>query len=416
MSRPAVVLLTALVLLVPACGGGSPETTPRPSPSPSPSSFDPPQQFDPNAGVELPTAADGVDRPLPVALHEGVAYVASADKLQAVDVKTGEILAAFTPSRPVFLLEGSAERDFPPQAPIVMRSGRQTLAVAPFTVTIPSVGTLVTQYAVEIIAVDTATNKEAWTIPVELPKVAPEAPAGNHAIRVVAVDDQTLVLAASSLDRSFSYAVTVPTRTVLWLKEDYAADAIVGDAVIGHTTGGDKLNSIVAYGLGDGRERWRRDGLVVARAEGAGPRFAVLETSAEDKNVVTVAVIDSTGAAVTPIPVTQPGIQCSFDLTDSAVCYRYDKDSAYAVGLDALSGKVLWQLPDQTTLRVAPRVSVAWHGLVYGTTEQSGPVVLEARTGEDQNVSAGVSPFVVNERCGAAPDDKDRIFCYPATK
>ncbi|MGW7361563.1 hypothetical protein ACWGI0_34355 [Streptomyces sp. NPDC054802] len=54
-----------------------------------------------------------------------------------------------------------------------------------------------------------------------------------------------------------------------------------------------------------------------------------------------------------------------------------------------------------------PEVTAAWHGRVYGRTE-AGPVVLDARTGEDVEVDPGVAPVAVNEY-GAVAMKEGRI-------
>lgn len=84
----------------------------------------------------------------------------------------------------------------------------------------------------------------------------------------------------------------------------------------------------------------------------------------------------------------------------------------------ARSGKVLWQLPDEQSDRVAPEVTSAWHGRVYGETE-NGPVALDARTGEDAPAGPGIAPVLVNGSAALALKQEDgwkyNLFVYAAT-
>lgn len=67
------------------------------------------------------------------------------------------------------------------------------------------------------------------------------------------------------------------------------------------------------------------------------------------------------------------------------VCSTPGQDStATATALDSTTGRLLWQLPDKASGRIAPSVTAIWHGAVYGSTE-NGAVVLDARTGADRD-------------------------------
>ncbi len=47
----------------------------------------------------------------------------------------------------------------------------------------------------------------------------------------------------------------------------------------------------------------------------------------------------------------------------------------------------------------------AWHGMVYGETEQNGPAVLDALTGKDKEASSGAAPYWTDGRY-AVTDNK----------
>nr|WP_237281897.1 hypothetical protein [Streptomyces griseochromogenes] len=43
---------------------------------------------------------------------------------------------------------------------------------------------------------------------------------------------------------------------------------------------------------------------------------------------------------------------------------------------------MLWQLPVKQADRIAPKITTAWHGRVYGGTDH-GAIALDARNGKD---------------------------------
>ncbi|MGC0314808.1 hypothetical protein [Kitasatospora acidiphila] len=105
------------------------------------------------------------------------------------------------------------------------------------------------------------------------------------------------------------------------------------------------------------------------------------------------------------------GSRCWYDDRSVIVCAT---DSA-TVAVNATDGHPLWSLPDDTHHRVAPKVSAAWHGQVYGTTE-NGPVILDARTGADRPGSPTIAPLLVDGYVGLALGDKQfELLAYPTT-
>ncbi|MFI9243988.1 hypothetical protein ACIGXF_15650 [Streptomyces sp. NPDC053086] len=65
-----------------------------------------------------------------------------------------------------------------------------------------------------------------------------------------------------------------------------------------------------------------------------------------------------------------------------------------------------WQLPDKQADRIAPKITTAWHGRVYGTTDNGA--VLDARTGMDLP-SPRVVPLLVDESAGIVLGDSSLL-------
>ena len=64
------------------------------------------------------------------------------------------------------------------------------------------------------------------------------------------------------------------------------------------------------------------------------------------------------------------------------------------IAVDAYNGTELWRITRDTG-RVVPTVTTAWHGMVYGYTD-NGPVVLDGRTGADHPTPSPDAPILVN--------------------
>lgn len=108
------------------------------------------------------------------------------------------------------------------------------------------------------------------------------------------------------------------------------------------------------------------------------------------------------------------------------------------MALDLTSRKAIWQNPssrperrsgsgprpsprpissraaEHGSNRTAPNIAEAYDGLVYGTTA-NGPVVLNARTGEDVNDSPGVVPIVTDPDAGIGEGENNELESYLAT-
>ncbi|MEO3799312.1 hypothetical protein [Nonomuraea sp. B1E8] len=106
--------------------------------------------------------------------------------------------------------------------------------------------------------------------------------------------------------------------------------------------------------------------------------------------------------------------RCIHDQEATLLCQNSFYFDNPLTAYDTSTGKKLWQLP--VAERVAPRMTTAYRGLVYGSTS-NGPVILDARAGKDKVTTLSVAPIRVITGFGFAVRERERnsLFAYPAT-
>ncbi|MEU7222314.1 PQQ-binding-like beta-propeller repeat protein [Streptomyces chrestomyceticus] len=416
----AAVSATAALTLATGCGGAAksgagsdPKTSEKPTASSAPrKSFDPPQTFAAQ-GAALPEAAGRgsismvgtLIKPLPLALHDTHAYIAAANSLQILDTSTGTTTTTVRPRH-----QPAVEPDTETGAPVPTRDGKQLLV--PFTVTFPGKGTTPSRTGIELVAVDTTDRRTAWTLDIDtLPSWAEKAPAQA---RLVATTKNAAVLSVTSGNRGATYAVDLATRKVSWHNDDVAAAAVIGDTAVAVTTKDTVRQQVTGLAVDhDGKQLWNTiDGFDLT-VRPAGPHLAAVTGNDYDSGDSVSALLTPDGGKAADLPGETSGLSCRYDDASVTVCQT---DGPRVFALDATTGKQLWNLPEQGTGRIAPKVTAAWHGAVYGTTG-NGPVVLDAKTGADRNTSPGAAPAAVNEYTGVAvaDDEQHTVVAHPAT-
>lgn len=380
--------------------------------APPPPSYDPPAVFAAN-GIPLPREID--DDPLPMVLDGFDAFVALPSGLQVLDIRTGQVRSSVAP-------EQRAMAGTPPRSPVIVTLRGRPTVVAAYRVEVPGHGTTLSHDAVELVAVDVAERRKVTGAKVDLPPSLSDAGRLRGAwvagAGIVAGTEPLLVVGTEvGPDRSaVSYGVDLATSTVRWRADGLSAAAVTGGLAVGgqRVTGGQQVGAV---GLADGRRAWVA-GTPVSSVTvwPAGPAaVAGLAVSAGNGERLLSLVDVGTGRIMQRRAVGS-GVSCRFDGRLTTVCSSGTAESAWAAAFDAPSGRALWELPDAAAGRVAPRVSTAWHGVVYGTTV-NGPVSLDARTGVDRPGSPGVAPDLVNAYVGvvAATVERPRASAHLAT-
>ncbi|MEU4190282.1 hypothetical protein AB0E69_00130 [Kribbella sp. NPDC026611] len=96
----------------------------------------------------------------------------------------------------------------------------------------------------------------------------------------------------------------------------------------------------------------------------------------------------STAAVVQTVPAipqeSDSSLDCFADEATSVVCTSATLTGGpqEILGLDDATGKKVWGFTSKSGARVVPRVTAAYHGVVYAKTEAQ-PVLLDAKTGQD---------------------------------
>ncbi|MFH9871611.1 PQQ-binding-like beta-propeller repeat protein [Streptomyces lydicus] len=418
----AALSATATLVLVAGCGGAAEsgaDHKPKASKSKKPAasapprkSYDPPQKFAAQ-GAALPQSAAGdsismggtIRKPLPLVLHGTGAYAAAADSLQVIDTGTGKTTSTVRPRH-----KSIAEKDTETNAPVLTQDGRH--ALVPFLVDFPGKGTTPSRAGIELDAVDTTTGKAAWTLDLDdLPSWAGQ-PATRA--RVVATTKSTAVISVGNGEMGATYAVDLDSRKATWHNDKVAAAAVIGDTAVAVTSKDSVRQQVIGLDINhDGRQKWSKlDGYELT-VRPAGP-YLVAVTGRDYKSGDSIGVLlKPVGSKAADLAGDASSLTCHYDEASVTVCQT---EEPRTLALDATTGKELWSLPEKGSNRVAPTVTAAWHGVVYGTTS-NGPVALDAKTGADRSTSPGAAPVAVNEYTGVALDQAEHhtLIAYPAT-
>ncbi len=394
--------------------------------------YDPPRRFDQSSGVALPEAAAHLseggwyvsDTGKPAVTLMGTqAYVALSDGLHVLDVITGETIEVIEPEhRPLIASEDISFGGNPAHPPLVADVRGTRAVLVPFLAEVAGQGTGASRDVIELVAVAVENQEVLWRHLIDTPDCG-DFSANSCDVTVVGASDGVAVLGVADENRTplASYGVDLVGPGTEWERDDFAAAMVTGDVTIG-TLAADGVGSsyAAAYETSDGSsQRWIDDedtyDLIV---QPAGPHWALATSpgagfGADDE----VRLIDPQTGEHAPAEVDglNDGMRCEYDETSVVVCFSTGDglSTANAVAFDAQSAEILWSLPDDSEGRVAPAVRSAWHGLIYGETSD-GPVILDARSGEDAVLDPGIAPRVVNEYVGVATAETGGLLAYRA--
>ncbi|WP_369265028.1 hypothetical protein [Streptomyces sp. R35] len=423
----AAVALVGSVLT--ACGSGEDSQAAGDAPSAAARTsrpvHDPPATFA-TTGAQMPDGllVDILDLdnrlvgPLPVTLHGSTAYVGAFDHVQAIDTTNGHVTATIEPAGEG-LPEGDGTEHKAGAPAIVTISGTPAL-LTPFLVKQSGTGTQASHKAVEITVSDPDAAKVRWQVTLRLPEWAAEPSTELTATAVGANENTGVVAVSDNNSHAVTYGIDLTTHRQIWVQDGFAATGIAEGTAVGWNTENYEAHA-AGHDAATGAPRWQGQSMVSQTVSALGPHFVLLQGGDWGSEKPYVQLLDpATGKTKQQLPIQLSKGTCVYDEKSTLVCHGTgagtDDDAAF--GLDATTGKTLWQLPDKQADRIAPEITTAWHGRAYGKTE-NGPVALDARTGQDLPTSPHIAPVLVNGSAGLALAKVDgwktKLFVYPAT-
>ncbi|MGW4482359.1 outer membrane protein assembly factor BamB family protein [Amycolatopsis sp. NPDC004368] len=438
--RRTLVIVACLgtAITVAGCGGGTnngsasvpsgsaPAAQQPASTEPAATTADPPTAFDTGAGVGLPAEALRANVAGNVVstfttLRDRTAYIITQTALNAVDVLTGR-------QKWTVPVVGKPGDPYNQSTPFVNETGPRPpavgdkLAVGAVPVLMPEQGTTPAYITLSVVAADKNSGTKAWQADI---KVSDDqyADAGNATTQVVAVTDKAVVASYSQDDDHITAALDPATGKTLWQRKDYLAGSLHGDVLVGtdfNVAENDSMTQATALDLTTGQQKWigarESYGLTMIQAD---PALVVANRTDYGSGHAFLLFLDpATGAEKTKVEGahgfgTQTYGECLYDQQSVLTC----EEDGVLTGYDAKTAAKLWSLPDQAANRVAPSVTVAWHGALYGKTQGGQPIVLDAKTGKDRATdNVGAAPVLVSSYAGVGVDDDGNPKAYPVRK
>ncbi|MFJ3235738.1 PQQ-binding-like beta-propeller repeat protein [Streptomyces sp. NPDC086787] len=353
-----------------------------------------------------------LNSPLPIALYKTTAFIATASRMRVVDTLSGKVAATTSPHNAP---DSDSEWASPGQAsaPLLATSAGARIVIAPFVVKLTGTGTQASHVAVEVTATSADTRRVLWRVMLRPPEWNS---AGALQATVVGADHGVAVIRVSTSDDDYSaaYGIDLNRPRQLWSVDKFEACAVTSEIVAGALLDGDEQRP-AGFDLATGKRLWQGSVGTGVGVGSVGPGLLHVRGEDPDNAAPYHRLVDArTGRTLHTLPddLGDSDTDCTYDGLSVLVCSYGMGGSRVAYGLDAADGKVLWHLPDKRADRIAPKVTTAWHGRVYGETAE-GVIALDARTGKDLP-SPGAAPLLVNESTGIGLGDSG-LTAYPTS-
>ncbi|MFE9925815.1 PQQ-binding-like beta-propeller repeat protein [Streptomyces sp. NPDC005774] len=353
------------------------------------------------------TVKGDLNSALPVALYKTTAFLASAKQMQAMDTTTGQVAATIKPQgTPVDPGEFNTDPATPPL--LVTIQGTATVLTS-FVVEQAGTGTQASHTVVEVNGTNADTGKVMWRLTLRPPQW--DTTSLDLRTTVVGADGDSAVIRVSTDDgyHAAAYGIDLNNPRQVWSTDKVRVDAVADGAAVGAVFA-DGLGTVqrpAGFDIATGKRLWTGERSYDVEASVAGPQLIRVQGANYDSEENYDRLVEPrTSRVQRTVPTDMDGAECIYDGQSTLVCHG----TSGASGLDASNGKELWQLPDEQADRIAPEVTTAWHGRVYGTANNS-PVALDARTGKDLP-NPGTAPLLVNESVGIALGDSG-LVAYP---
>ncbi|SDE31889.1 PQQ-like domain-containing protein [Streptomyces sp. LaPpAH-199] len=298
---------------------------------------DPPESFTARGAVALPPEATagrtdllGDVRDLAVALHRTSAYVASADRMQTVDLTTGKLVAVVRPRA-----EALGEDD-DATAPFVSADG--SLVVTTFVTRQPGIGTQSPSMELEVVATTPETGKAAWSTSLKFPRAWAEGDSSTPEAQVVGFAVGNVIVTVNTGYNAVTAGIDIATHQVRWTAQNVRTRAVTAEAAVGvDILDGFGPDQLVGLDPATGKEKWRAErNAGDTTVESAGPSLVRAWGWAEDGGARFDRLLKSgTGKVQADVPKGLDNSSCPFDQAQTLVC----TSQSLLVALDSTSGK-----------------------------------------------------------------------------
>ncbi|WP_406083401.1 PQQ-binding-like beta-propeller repeat protein [Streptomyces virginiae] len=341
-------------------------------------------------------------RDLGVAMHRTSAYVASADRVQTVDLTTGRVVGVARPHGK------SLGKDSDATAPFLIADG--TVVVTPFLVVQPGSGTQSSSTTLEVIATTPETGEVAWSTVLLIPREWAQRDSSAPRASVVGFAAGTVILTVHTGYNAMTVGVDVTTHQLRWTAQNIQLGAVTAQAAVGvDIREGFGPDVVVGLDPATGQETWRAEKTASTSVASAGPSLVRVRGYADGGQHFDQLRNPDTGKVQADVPKGLENVSCPYDQAETLVCAV----PSSIVALDSTSGKELWRLKDgQADGRSAPQVTASWHGRIYTRVSSTSAVTLDARSGKDMPTGPKIAPVLVNEYQGLVLVDRE-LLAYP---
>ncbi|MEV0889650.1 hypothetical protein AB0J03_38490 [Streptomyces microflavus] len=219
-----------------------------------------------------------------MALHKDKAFVATLDRLLAVNTTTGSLTATTTPTADALSVLSRDDRNH--SAPPAVIPGADPLVLAPFFVRRPGVGTQAATNFIELTATNASSDKVDWRLPLTLPSWTKDG--SPRTVSVVGASKKVVIVtvstgASSLFSAATTYGIDLTARRVLWTKDRFEATTVTGNIVVGELETSDgTYESARGYDLLTGTERWRGEDGLNLDVKPAGPHLLLVQAQNKD--------------------------------------------------------------------------------------------------------------------------------------
>jgi outer membrane protein assembly factor BamB len=414
-ARSAVAAVLALTMAISACGGSDPARPTRSAGASGPAAppaFDPPLAFAANAvQIQVPSGMFQV--------QDAVAYLLIDKALAAYDLSTGTRRWSTPLTDPPVRLGNTR--------PMIAQVDGELTAFVVYRVLVEGSGTVPDRKVLRVASFRLADGKPGWQSDVDDKRIRADF-SDLGVDKVVAASADHVVVSTDSYDiggggPDFTAVLDARTGKVRWANPEFQARALDGDIVAGMVSTPVSTGtpaSTAGLAAANGSQLWvheqtRPVGELVDGPLGGGLLLVgrVGFNSDGPNGIIEV----RTGREVIHLdPVSGGSHVCRYDDEGIVVCAQHLDNSGGSKAMaayDTASHKRLWQLPDEAAGREAPMLSAARRGMVYGSTS-NGPLILDARTGQDKVTDLGFTPEVVVAGFAIEWNGKE-ITVHPAT-